>query len=47
MPLVLDAVIAWTFVRAARTGEHAEQVLLELGLTWAEIAGLKSQEVIT
>jgi hypothetical protein len=44
---VPDAVIAWTFVRAAGTGEHAEQVLLELGLTWAEIAGLKCQEVVT
>jgi hypothetical protein len=44
---VPDAVIAWTFVRAAGPGEHAELVLLELGLTWAEIAGLKCQEVIT
>jgi hypothetical protein len=44
---VPDAVIAWTFVRAALTGEHAEQVLLELGLTWAEIAGLQGQEVVT
>ena len=42
-----DAVIAWTFVRAAGTAEHAEQVLLELGLRWAEVAGLKSHEVIT
>jgi hypothetical protein len=40
-------VIAWTFVGAAGTGEHAEHVLRELGLTWAEIADLKSQEVIT
>jgi hypothetical protein len=43
---VPDAVIAWTFVRAAGTGEHAEQVLLELGSTWAETAGIKCQEVI-
>jgi hypothetical protein len=40
-------VAAWTVVPASGTGEHAEQVLLELGLTWAEIADRKSQEVIT
>jgi crotonobetainyl-CoA:carnitine CoA-transferase CaiB-like acyl-CoA transferase len=40
-------VAAWTFVPAAGTGEHAEQVLRELGLMWAEIADLTSQEVIT
>jgi len=33
--------------RAPETGEHTEQVLLELGLTWEELAVLKGQEVIT
>jgi crotonobetainyl-CoA:carnitine CoA-transferase CaiB-like acyl-CoA transferase len=34
-------------VRAPEAGEHTEEVLLELGLTWEELAELKAQEVIT
>lgn len=33
-------------VRAPEHGEHTEQALLELGLTWAEIADLKGADVI-
>lgn len=33
--------------RAPRVGEHTEEILLELGLTWNEIAGLKQRGAIT
>jgi crotonobetainyl-CoA:carnitine CoA-transferase CaiB-like acyl-CoA transferase len=33
--------------RAPETGEHTEEVLLALGLTWDDIAGLKDRGVIT
>ena len=32
--------------RAPEHGEHTEAVLLELGMTWDEIGGLKDQGVI-
>jgi crotonobetainyl-CoA:carnitine CoA-transferase CaiB-like acyl-CoA transferase len=32
--------------RAPELGEHTEAVLLELGLTWAEISGLKDGKAI-
>ena len=31
-------------LRAPETGEHTKQVLLELGLTWEELADLKGKE---
>jgi crotonobetainyl-CoA:carnitine CoA-transferase CaiB-like acyl-CoA transferase len=34
-------------VRAPEVGEHTEQVLLELGYTWDQIVGLKSEDAIT
>ena len=33
--------------RAPELGEHTEEVLLELGLSWDEIAALKDGGVIT
>ncbi len=39
-------VAAWTFVPAAGAvlDDWGADVLLELGLTWEELAGLKAQE---
>lgn len=36
-----------TLARAPETGEHTEEVLLEVGVTWDEIAALKDRAVIT
>jgi crotonobetainyl-CoA:carnitine CoA-transferase CaiB-like acyl-CoA transferase len=33
--------------RAPETGEHTEEVLLELGLDWDEIAALKDRGAVT
>jgi len=34
-------------VRAPETGEHTEEILLEPGLTWEDLANLKAEAVIT